>query len=449
MKKIVKSVSVLLLSAVLMISAFPFCVGASPAQKINLFFSESEDGKAVLSLILPSPDRLTAIDFSVALSSEISEIEALSTENTDVKDIVYDFDALPEDSAEKDIFTYKTTETPDRINFSGFFLDSLTTDKDFHLCDIIIFSDGELYETDILQFSYTLTCEDGSTSESHTYSLLSRDLIENAKSPSYHSGDANLDGRVDASDARIILRASVGLEVLSLEEAPYADSDYDGKITATDARFALRLSVGLEEAELHSYRISLEQGKTCEEGGIYTFTCGITGKSFSMEVPEGGHVCHDSANCLSSAKCDVCSEEIFPATGHNFDENGICEACSADKARLDEARSKLISLLDEFHMYDTLAEEAISLNKRADFINYTQEATKSIRKAAEACEGITDLDAVKEHLTTAYSIRFQAFVSVTDENGNITANAGNCNALRYAATQSKEHIDYVSGFYAE
>ncbi len=447
MKKIVKGVSVLLLSAVLLISAFPFCVGASPSQKINLFFSESEDGKAVVSLILPSPDRLTAIDFSITLSSGTAVIEALGIENTDIKNIIYDFDALPEDGAEKDIFTYKTTEKPDRINFSGFFLGSLTTDKDFHLCDIIIFSDGELSETDVLQFSYTLTCEDGSTSESHTYSLLSKNLIANAKNLSYPSGDANLDGKVDSSDARIILRASVGLDVLSLEASPYADSDYDGKITATDARFALRFSVGLEEAVLHSFSISLEQEKTCEEGGNYTFTCSLTGKNFTMAVANGGHICHDSADCLSSAKCDVCNDEIYPATGHKFDENGICEACSADKARLDEARSKLISLLDEFHMYDTLAEEAISLNKRPDFINYTQEATKSIRKAAEACDGITDLDAVKKHLTTAYSIRFQAFVSVMDENGNITANAGNCNAIRYAVAQSKEHIDYASAIY--
>ncbi len=444
MKKIVKSVSVLLLSAVLMISAFPFCVGASPAQKINLFFSESEDGKAVLSLILPSPDRLTAIDFSVALSSEISEIEALSTENTDVKDIVYDFDALPEDSAEKDIFTYKTTETPDRINFSGFFLDSLTTDKDFHLCDIIIFSDGELSETDILQFSYTLTCEDGSTSESHTYSLLSRDLIENAKSPSYHSGDANLDGRVDASDARIILRASVGLEVLSLEESPYADSDYDGKITATDARFALRLSVGLEEAVLHSYSISLEQGKTCEEGGIYTFTCRITGKSFSMEVPEGGHVCHDSADCLSSAKCDVCSEEIYPAAGHNFNENGFCSECKADKNLIDEATEMLTPLLEEIHLYDTLAEESLLMNKYKDFISNTQEATKSIRKAADICDGIAGMEKVNENLMTAYSIRFQAFASLTDENGGILSSAGSCNVILKSVKESNQYIELAT-----
>ncbi len=440
MKKIVKSVSVLLLSVVLMISAFPFCAGASPAQKINLFFSESEDGKAVLSLILPSPDRLTAIDFSVVLSSEISEIEALSTENTDVKDIVYDFDALPEDSAEENIFTYKTSEKSDRINFSGFFLDSLTTDKDFHLCDIIIFADGELSETDILQFSYTLTCEDGSTSESHTYSLLSRDLIENAKSPSYHSGDANLDGKVDASDARIILRASVGLDILSLEESPYADSDCDGRITATDARFALRLSVGLEEAELHSYRISLEQGKTCAEGGNYTFTCGITGKSFTMDIKNGGHIAN-AADCLNTGNCKICNEVILPAAGHKFDENGFCSECKADKKLIDEATEMLTPLLEEIHLYDTLAEESLLMNKYKDFISNTQEATKSIRKAADICDGIAGMEKVKENLMTAYSIRFQAFASLTDENGGILSSAGSCNVILKAVKESNQYIE--------
>ncbi len=443
MKRILKGISVLLLSAVLLISAFPFCVGATPTRKINLFFSESEDGKAVVSLILPSADKLTAIDFSITLSSGTAIIEAFSTENTDIKDIIYDFDALPEDSPEKDIFTYKTTEKPDRINFSGFFLDSLTTDKDFHLCDIIIFSDGELSETDVLQFSYMLTCEDGSTSESHTYSLLNKDLIANAKNLSYPSGDANLDGKVDSSDARIILRASVGLDVLSLEASPYADSDYDGKITATDARFALRFSVGLEEAVLHSFSISLEQEKTCEEGGNYTFTCSLTGKNFTMAVANGGHI-SNSPDCLNTGNCIICGEVILQPLGHNFTENGFCSECKADKNLIDETTEMLTPLLEEIHLYDTLAEKSLLMNKYKDFISNTQEATKSIRKAADICEGITGMEKVNEHLMTAYSIRFNAFASLMDENGGILSSAGNCNVILAAVKQSNRHIDYTS-----
>lgn len=56
-------------------------------------------------------------------------------------------------------------------------------------------------------------------------------------------GDVDGDGEVTAADARIILRAAVGLEEVPLE---VGDIDGDGKITAADAREALRDSVGLE-----------------------------------------------------------------------------------------------------------------------------------------------------------------------------------------------------------
>lgn len=55
-------------------------------------------------------------------------------------------------------------------------------------------------------------------------------------------GDADGDGKITSADARLLLRASVGLEEIPLE---IGDIDGDGKITASDAREALRRSVGL------------------------------------------------------------------------------------------------------------------------------------------------------------------------------------------------------------
>lgn len=60
------------------------------------------------------------------------------------------------------------------------------------------------------------------------------------------SGDADGDGAVTASDARLVLRASVGLEALSGEARRLADINADNKISASDARLILRISVGLE-----------------------------------------------------------------------------------------------------------------------------------------------------------------------------------------------------------
>ncbi len=59
-------------------------------------------------------------------------------------------------------------------------------------------------------------------------------------------GDANLDRIVTASDARITLRAAVGIERLAEKNILAADVDCNGKITAGDARAILRAAVGIE-----------------------------------------------------------------------------------------------------------------------------------------------------------------------------------------------------------
>ena len=61
-------------------------------------------------------------------------------------------------------------------------------------------------------------------------------------------GDVDGDGRITAADARLALRASVGLETYAAgsREALVCDADGDGQITAEDARLILRASVGLE-----------------------------------------------------------------------------------------------------------------------------------------------------------------------------------------------------------
>lgn len=66
-------------------------------------------------------------------------------------------------------------------------------------------------------------------------------------------GDVDKDNRITAADARLALRASVGLETLDKALKPVSDVDNDGKISAADARLILRASVGLEKLNKHSY----------------------------------------------------------------------------------------------------------------------------------------------------------------------------------------------------
>lgn len=446
MNNLKKSISVLFLCVIMLFSAISFNVNAEQTKSANLLFSTEENGMTVISVMLPPSDKLTAVDFSITLARATAETGKISTENTDISDIICDFDSFSEDTADTDSFTYTTAVKSDSINFSGFFLNSFSTEADLHLCDIIISANEEFTEEDLIEFSYTLTCEENIITGKHTYSLLTNALFHKVKKIAYPTGDANLDGKVDSSDARRILRASVGLESLSLEESPYADSDCDGKISAADARFALRFSVGLEEAVLRSFDFSLEDGKNCDEGGNYTFTCSLTEKSFTMEIANGGHIFR-VPDCLNPGCCIICNMENSPASGHKFNENGICTACGTDKAVLDEAVARLISAIDEIHTYDNLATDSLSLNKRPDFIAYTQEATKSIRNATDICEDIPDLKKVQEHLNTAYSLRYQAFLSATDENGEILSTAGNCNIILSAVKESNQHIDYAAYLY--
>jgi uncharacterized protein YcbK (DUF882 family) len=57
-------------------------------------------------------------------------------------------------------------------------------------------------------------------------------------------GDVNFDGKVDSTDARIALQASVGKTKLTEEQKQAADVNKDGKVDSTDARTILQAAVG-------------------------------------------------------------------------------------------------------------------------------------------------------------------------------------------------------------
>lgn len=70
------------------------------------------------------------------------------------------------------------------------------------------------------------------------------DLTENS---GILPGDVDCDGHVTSSDARVTLRASVGIEELNNEQNIAAKVENTDKITASNARTILRVSVGLQE----------------------------------------------------------------------------------------------------------------------------------------------------------------------------------------------------------
>ncbi len=155
-------------------------------------------------------------------------------------------------------------------------------------------------------------------------------------------GDVNGDGAIAAADARIALRASVGLETLTDDQKKAADVDGNPGVTASDARLILRASVGLETLHTHSYTDAITTKATCTEKGVKTFTCEC-GDSYTEEIAAAGHTeVTDSAvapSCSAAGKtegshCSVCGEVItaqkeIAASAHTeVKDNAVAATCT-------------------------------------------------------------------------------------------------------------------------
>lgn len=69
--------------------------------------------------------------------------------------------------------------------------------------------------------------------------------VSGEESP-YALGDTDLNGKINAADARIVLRVSAKIISIDSYRLTLADFNQDGKVTATDARCILRKSVNLD-----------------------------------------------------------------------------------------------------------------------------------------------------------------------------------------------------------
>lgn len=75
-------------------------------------------------------------------------------------------------------------------------------------------------------------------------------MMVSATATDYIFGDANLDGRVTAADARFILRVAAELDMFESEEAFFSsDLNHDNMVTTWDARETLRLCADISPTE--------------------------------------------------------------------------------------------------------------------------------------------------------------------------------------------------------
>ena len=122
-------------------------------------------------------------------------------------------------------------------------------------------------------------------------------------------GDINQDGKISASDARMLLRCAANLEKVTPYILTYGDFSRDGKITAYDARTALRVAAHLDKLDCILY------GHTYED---YTVNPTCTQDGYTIK------------KCTLCSATDGSKENIVPATGHKLTETNIKATCTSE-----------------------------------------------------------------------------------------------------------------------
>lgn len=149
-------------------------------------------------------------------------------------------------------------------------------------------------------------------------------------------GDVKNDGRINAADARLLLRCAAELENISVYILTYGDYNSDGEITAADARTALRVAASLEKIACILYGHDFADfviDPTCTEEGYTTkkcSRCSTTDESKDNIVAAKGHTLVSTttkATCTKAgrftSKCSVCGYtdadyDVEAALGHSF-----------------------------------------------------------------------------------------------------------------------------------
>lgn len=403
-----------------------------------------DENSYTASVYISSPERITDVDIKLFTDENRIIIAESSIENTDSEKFNISFDDFPESiDTNTNYFTFFNETASDKVSFSGFFVTDFSSNHNFHLLNIILMTNDNFSDTDTITIKYKINSEDKSKSGTITYFIKNGKTAYSSEAKHYPLGDVNADGKVSALDARTILRAAVGLEAIDLVSLPYANADYDEKISASDARYALRAAVGLEKIIYHSFCASPQENSSCEEGGKFTFTCSLTGKSFTMQSDTPHHI-EENNGCYNTGKCISCNEKVFKKGEHIFNEYGFCSSCGANKNKISEAENALKPLVENISSYDFAASEALKARSYEDFISFTALATKEIKKAAEITKGINGLQTVHNNIEKAYSMRFEAIMLCTDENGKIKLTAASCSKIQEAVNNSEKFIDISS-----
>ena len=225
-------------------------------------------------------------------------------------------------------------------------------------------------------------------------------------------GDVDQNGRVNTSDARLILRHAVSLDSLPEEMVTFADVDSDGSLKTADARLALRMAVGLEELftmdevyHAHAY-VELERtDETCTADGQRLLRCQVCGKE-KTEVLPARHIYQD-ATCTTPRTCTRCGATTGSALGHTTGL-GICGNCGQEILDLMDEMDAVLSQYNSAVEYIDMAYGALAYGDLAQARSCYNQAGAAYAAAAELCGSYWEFQTIKPFLSqlssTIYSM---------------------------------------------
>lgn len=136
--------------------------------------------------------------------------------------------------------------------------------------------------------------------------------------------DADGDGAVTATDARLILRFAVGIQYTDGFGwwdgtcSIYCDANRSGSVDAADARTALRIAVQLEKAESRAYVVTDSAAQSCVTDGYIKAECAITGETVYINYGKAPHSFVSEDRCAGKGVCCECHQTITFTPQHEF-----------------------------------------------------------------------------------------------------------------------------------
>ncbi|MBO5935952.1 MAG: dockerin type I repeat-containing protein [Clostridia bacterium] len=212
-------------------------------------------------------------------------------------------------------------------------------------------------------------------------------------------GDVNGDGKVTASDARLVLRVSANLSEKTDDIKAYGDINGDNKITASDARIILRVAASLENLECvmtgHNMAETVIE-PTCTNEGYTTNACtrcNYTDGAKTNIMPKLMHGYRFDrsvkATCAAEGydlyKCMDCGSptktKIQPATGHSFKKgNAVKATCISDGYT--EYKCSACGIVEKRdiikaggHNYEYVSKETVFVKDIGNFIKATKKCS--------------------------------------------------------------------------